>query len=314
MDIPKFINQDNNYLVVDSIQQDEIVLESKKYNSVSNIEHNMLVTSLKKTSKECSIYMPNSAYVALNTIDRFDDRTTDNFYIPDDKDFRVSKIEFDIPNLTFKMGDYQTVYDKNAEKGDYYDIVEFFNLDTNARDVIQEFFTTHKTTLTEINAIMYFREKLKERTGSDVVVINNTVIHLLLSIVSGGKIQLIIFDLKNKTVRVINDFVVLENDVKIISSSMCYEEDFYTSYLLINYQYKDSNNKIVVETRRVNVTIDKDILTNDETVNYILLDDKIQQTFDTVNPSCILHSSFYNDELHRLVHRLLDKSKNRGYK
>ena len=102
-----------------------------------------------------------------------------------------------------------------------------------------------------------------------------------------------------------------------ISCSLCYEHDYEESNLLMNVFIQNSvTKKYMVNSIRFEVSDVHITATNKHTpkltVHDTLIGGKVVQTVDELQ--LVLHSSYYSPSENRLVHRVIDKQKNKQFK
>ena len=100
------------------------------------------------------------------------------------------------------------------------------------------------------------------------------------------------------------------------SSSLCYEHEYGESNLLMNTFIQYSGTEYYVNSIRFEVSDFHIVATNKHTPILTIfageLEGKVIQTVEELQ--LILHSSYYSPSENRLIHRVIDKQKNRQYK
>ena len=104
-----------------------------------------------------------------------------------------------------------------------------------------------------------------------------------------------------------------------ISCSLCYEHEYEKSNLLMNVFIQNSDTKeYLVKSIRFEVSDFHIVATNKHTPILTIFDGiggiggEVLQTVEELQ--LILHSSYYSPSENRLIHRVIDKQKNRQYK
>jgi len=101
-----------------------------------------------------------------------------------------------------------------------------------------------------------------------------------------------------------------------ISSSLCYEHEYGESNLLMNTFIQYSGTEYYVNSIRFEVSDFHIVATNKHTPKLTIFDGELEgKVIQTVEElQLILHSSYYSPSENRLIHRVIDKQKNRQYK
>ena len=102
-----------------------------------------------------------------------------------------------------------------------------------------------------------------------------------------------------------------------ISCSLCYEHEYDESNLLMNTFIQNSDTKeYLVKSIRFEVSDFHIVATNKHTPKLTIFDGELEgKVIQTVEElQLILHSSYYSPSENRLIHRVIDKQKNRQYK